>query len=218
MPLEKDFPSELVMLQELFGFEGVTSQIRRLNEIHAFAEAKWQEYVSQLPGGVVRHLLIAEAPPWRDSGPPWFVLDPASPNRTIMRALKAAFLTERQVARLSAAEALSEFARRGVLVIDSIPFSMKYSSSHRAKRQYRELVARTMQTYFRAKVTSPSISWSPDVRVALAYKLNALAVIDALDGRLTLGDVNISLDARSIAANRSGFPDAGRLRAIYGLS
>lgn len=206
------------MLQELFGVERVASRIKRLNEIHTFAEAAWQEYVSQLPGGVVRYLLIAEAPPWRDSGPPWFVLDPASPNRTLMRSLKATFLNAQEAARFTAAEALLEFARRGVLIIDSVPFSMKYSSKHRATSQYKALVARTMQTYFRAKATSPNIAWSPNVRVALASKLNAIAVIEAVDGELKLGPVKVPLDPRLIAANGSGFPDAGRLREIYGLS
>jgi hypothetical protein len=98
-----------------------------------------------------------------------------------MRALRKTFLNGNQVTQLDAAHALAEFARQGVLIIDSLPFSMKYSSGHRAKPQYRELVAKSVRTYLGRKLEWPGLSWSRDVRVALAFRLNAVAVIAALD-------------------------------------
>lgn len=218
MTLQQNFPVELAILEELFGSDAVASSMERLNEIHTFAEVKWQEYVSRIPGGVVRYLLIAEAPPWKAAGAPWFVLDRDSPSRTLMVALRRTFLTDGHATQLSTAETLAELARRGFLVIDSIPFSMRYSSKQRASMPYRKLVARTTQTYLRRKIVSFGLSWSPDVRVAFAFKLNAMAVTEALEGQLELGDVKLPLRPELIAANGSGFPDAGRLKSIYALS
>jgi hypothetical protein len=216
--LQQNFPTELELLEDLFGIDKVASSIKRLNEIHAFVEARWHEYVSRIPDGVVKYLLIAEAPPWRATGSPWFVLDPESPNRTLMRVLRRTFLSAEWATHLGAADALKEFARRGFLVIDSIPFSMKYSSRKRTTPQYRKLLERTIQTYLLRKITSPSLSWSPNVQVAFAFKLNATAIMEALDGQLALGSVRRTLGSELIAANGSGFPDARKLRSIFGLS
>jgi hypothetical protein len=127
-------------------------------------------------------------------------------------------LNDGQANQLATAEALAELARRGFLVIDSIPFSMKYSSAQRRSPHYRKLVARAAQTYLRRKIMWPGLSWSPDVRVAFAFKLNASAIMEALEGQLDLGDAKRPLGPELIAASGSGFPHAGRLRQIYALS
>jgi len=215
--LQQDFPIELAILEELFGSNKVATSLKRLNEIHTFAEAKWGEYVSRIPNGVIRYLLIAEAPPWKATGAPWFVLDPDTPSRTLMAALRSTFLNDGQVTRLATPEALTELARRGFLLIDSIPFSMRYSSTQRTSPHYWKLIARTAQTYLRRKIMWPGLSWSPSVRVAFAFKLNAKAIIEALEGQLQLGDAIRPLGPDLIAASSSGFPNAGRLKSIYAL-
>ena len=216
--LQKAYVAEFAILEELFGVDRVSSSIERLNEIHRFVETTWRQYVARIPDGVVRYLLIAEAPPWTRTGTPRFVLHPNSPQSALMRALRRTFLDDDQLARLNTAQTLAEFARQGLLIVDSIPFSMKYLSRHRAKPQYRELVAKSVQTYLNRKLVWPAISWSPGIRVALAFRLNAHAVIAALDGQLKLGHIERTLGPELIAANDSGFPDARTLRSIYGLS
>ena len=217
MTLQQDFPIELAILEELFGSDTVARSMDRLNEIHKFAERRWQEYVTLIPDGVVRYLLIAEAPPWKATGAPLFVLDPDSPSRTLMQTLRKTFFNDAQTAQLTTAEALTELARRGFLIIDSIPFSMKYSSRQRSNPRYRNLVARSVQTYLRRQIIWPSLSWSPDVRVAFAFKLNAMAIIEALEGQLELGNTTQLLGENLIAASQSGFPNADNLKAIYAL-
>lgn len=217
MTLQQDFPIELAILEELFGSDVVARSMDRLNEIHNFAERRWQEYVTLIPDGIVRYLLIAEAPPWKATGAPWFVLDPASPSRTLMKTLRKTFLNDAQTAQLTTAEALKELARRGFLIIDSVPFSMNYSSKQRRNPRYRNLVARSVQTYLQRKIIWPSLSWSPDVRVAFAFKLNAMAIIEALEGQLELGNTTQLLGENLIAASQSGFPNADNLKAIYAL-
>lgn len=215
MALQQDFQSELALLEKLFGSDRVARSMDRLNEIHTFAARRWREYVELIPDGVIRYLLIAEAPPWTAAGAPWFVLDPDSPSRTLMQTLRKTFLNDAQSTQLTTAEALMEFARRGFLIIDSIPFSMKYSSRQRRSQHYRNLVAIAVKTYLLRQITG--LSWSTDVRVAFAFKLNAMAIIEALEGQLTLGNTKRPLGEQLIAASQSGFPNADILKKIYAL-
>ena len=94
---------------------------------------------------------------------------------------------------------------------------MNYSSKQRRNPRYRNLVARSVQTYLQRKIIWPSLSWSPDVRVAFAFKLNAMAIIEALEGQLELGNTTQLLGENLIAASQSGFPNADNLKAIYAL-
>lgn len=70
------FPAEFSALRELFGPASVDNALPRLREIHDYTEAKWQSFADQIAEGVVRYVLIAEAPPWSDEGTPQFLLGP----------------------------------------------------------------------------------------------------------------------------------------------
>jgi len=214
LSLEQSFPDELSALKELFGVYQVEGQLRRLNEIYEYTERKWRDYVAKL--GKVNFLLIVEAPPWSAFGRPEYVLDPASRSRKLMQALRKVFClrTERQQA--DASEALAEFARRGLLIVDSIPFAMAYSNK-RSRENYNNLVRLTAQSYLRRKLLSPSLSLSPDLRVAFGFKLNAQAVMNGLGNQIDLGRLKLALRPEQIAVNEAGYPDAGKLRAVYGI-
>jgi hypothetical protein len=175
--LEQRFREELSVLEELFSETQGRESLPRLNEIHGRTEARWREYVEQLPGGLVNYLLIAEAPPWSGSGaPPQYVLDPESRPRTLMRALRKALSVPEQH---DGGRALKEFAQRGLLIVDSIPFAMKYAGK-RSRVKYDSLVRLTAQSYLQEKLDSAPLSWSPCLRIAFSVKLNALAVINGL--------------------------------------
>src|SRR5271157_891818 len=179
LSLEQSFSDELSVLKELFGVDQVEGQLRRLNEIYEYTEGKWQDYVAKL--GKVNYLLIVEAPPWSAAGRPEYVLDPASRSRKLMQALRKVFCVKTEGIKLDASEALAEFARRGLLIVDSIPFAMAYSNK-RSRGKYGSLVRLTAQSYLRRKLLSPSLLslMSPDLRVAFGFKLNALAVMNGL--------------------------------------
>ena len=213
-PLEKRFPTEVAILATMFSQSRVAALLPRLNEIHEFAERKWRDYVARLPEGKIKYLLIAEAPPWSPNGVPQYVLDPGSYSRTLMRALRKVFLDPVVAIRVGADEALAEFARQGFLIVDSIPFSMDYSGK-RSSTKYGTLVGRTARTYLQEKLTSPSLAWSRDLRVAFSIKLNALAIMKALSHQLTLGETNVVLVPEMVAVNGAGYPDPAKLRAVY---
>jgi len=80
------FQDELDALRKLFGSSSVHAALPRLKEIYYYTEEKWHAYVKQIPEGVVRYVLIAEAPPWSRDGTPQFLLDPASRSRSLLDA------------------------------------------------------------------------------------------------------------------------------------
>jgi len=214
LSLEQTFPDELSVLKELFGVDQVEGKLRRLNEIHEYTEGKWRDYVAKLPDGQVNYLLIAEAPPWSATGRPEYVLDPESRSRKLMQALRRVFLLPSVFRQLDANKALAEFARQRLLIVDSIPFAMDYSNK-RSRRKYDSLVRLTAQSYLRKKLLSASLSWCPDLRVAFGFRRNALAVMNGLGNQLDLGQLKLALGPEQIAVNEAGYPDAGKLRAVY---
>jgi hypothetical protein len=214
--LEERFPIELSILKKLFGEAPVAGALPRLNQIHEYTEDKWWLYLSLLRNKRVRYLLIAEAPPWSATGVPQYVLDPTSRSRTLMQALRRAFLPPSVCKQLDAGEALAEFARQGLLIVDSIPFSMAYSKK-RSSSEYDRLVQLTAQSYLQKKLRAASLSWSPGMRVAFSVKRNAFSVIEGLGHQLKLGEANLTLEPKQIAVNDANYPDAGKLKAAYAL-
>jgi hypothetical protein len=113
----------------------------------------WNQYVATLSGGIVRYVLIAEAPPWSAEGAPQYLLDPASPVRTLMRALRKVFP---EADCESTADTLKPLARHGFLLVDSIPFAMNYSAK-RSSKKYGDLIRLTTKSYLQAKIDSSSL-------------------------------------------------------------
>ena len=213
--LDKDYKRELRVLEDLFGRETVASNLPRLQKIHDYTERKWRAYARQVPDGRVKYLLIAEAPPWSAEGTPEYVLDPKSSPRTLMRALRSGLLTKAEATTLGPDAALAAFARMGLLIIDSLPFSMSYSG-RRSSPHYSRLVELAAPSYLMPKLTSV-VDWAADLRVAFSVEGNALALIRALDGRLDLGVVQVAIGPELIATNAAHYPDAVKLARIYGL-
>lgn len=210
---ESLYARELAALTILFGEERVARDLQRVKEIYEYTEAKWREYVALLRGRRVRYLLIAEAPPWSPDGLPQYLLDPDSRPRTLMRALRGA-LPGCQT--LSSSDCLQAFARQGFLLLDSIPFAMEYSSSHRSSGRYDDLVRLTLTSFLQRKIAASGLTWSPDLRIAFSLRLNALAIMRAIT-YLSIGSRAHPLSANMIAVSSSNYPDAARLRQAYSL-
>jgi hypothetical protein len=206
--IEKALP----VLEEPFRGEGVQDRVPRLKEIHGHAELCWRKYAEELGDRCVKYLLIAEAPPWSPCGKQiQYVLDPLSRSRTLMSALRRDFPA---ASGLPADKALAEFARQGFLILDSMPFSMEYTSNKRKSDKYRLLIGVTVNAVQEA-LRSSSLKWSRDVRIAFSVKLYARAVIRALEGRLDLNGTVFSLSETQIAVSEAGYPDAAKLRALF---
>lgn len=209
---EKKFGVEIGLLRDLYGSETVEKNISRVEEIHAYTEGVWREYVRNLGRTPVRYLLIAEAPPWSESGRPEYVLDKLSKSRSFMAALRGGFLGARSA---SPVECLRVFAAEGFLVLDSIPFAMNYSPK-RSSKKYDRLISATTDTYLQAKIKSSNLEWSPDIRIAFAVARNARSILKSKNS-LQLGGQEYPLSEQMIAVNGAGYPDAKKLREIFGL-
>jgi hypothetical protein len=216
-PLEERFPIELSILKKLFGDAPVASALARLNQIYEYTEDKWRLYLALLRNKRVRYLLIAEAPPWSTTDVPQYVLDPTSRSRTLMKALRRAFLSPSDCNQLDAGEVLAEFARRGLLIVDSVPFPMDYSKK-RSHKEYDCLVQLTAKSYLYEKLRSAELSWSSELRVAFSVKRNAFSVMKGLGHQLKLGEVKLTLGPEQVAVNDAGYPDADKLKVAYALS
>lgn len=212
--LEDRFPKELALLSRLFGVSYVTARLHRLNAVSEYTEQKWLEYVEGIRGKPVNYLLIAEAPPETADNPPLYFLDPVCSPRTLMRAVSSAFFGRKST---DGAATLASLAGRGFLMVDSIPFAMKYTSSRRSSLAYSRLVAMAARTYMQTKLALASLSWSDDLRIAFSVRLNARCVMAALQHALQLGEREFCLSDDMIATDRSNYPCGNILREVFRL-
>jgi len=216
--INRKYQNEFEALNRLFGVDEVQSKINRLNEIHDFTENIWNDYVSGIPEKKIKYLLIAEAPPWSESGRPQYFLDHNSRSRSILNAVKKAVFPSSVSSKISAQEVLHELSQMGFLIIDSIPFSMNYSQSNkRSTVAYNELVRHSMKGYFKEKINHPSLVWTSNLRIAFTLKRNANTIIDVMDGQITLGKRDYPLSENLIAVNGAGYPDSNALRRIFNV-
>ena len=68
MLIENKYPIELSILKDLFGRNEVERNIMRLNLIFEISEKYWFENLDRIQKKKVNYLLIAEAPPWSETG------------------------------------------------------------------------------------------------------------------------------------------------------
>jgi hypothetical protein len=217
MELEKAYRSQQETLRRLFNVGGndlIAEKRVRLDHIFRTAERKWIENVERLKGNRVKYLLLAEAPPWTETREVRYFYNTFS-GSWVARIWHAFFPSEKLTPNIDSG--LSRLADQGFLLVDSLPFGMKYSSAKRRTPSYRKLVLDCLPFLFR-QIGNPKISWAAEVRVALAFKLNGLAIIDALPNGLVLANREvIKLTANQIASDGSGFTNSGKLRNIWNL-
>ena len=111
-------------------------------------------------------------------------------------------------------QALAEFASRGFLLVDSLPFAEAYSNG-RSRDGYRQLVE-SCSSFVLEKINNDGIGWSDDVKVALAFKLNGQAVVGSFpDGIQLRTGQRLTLSEELISADGSGYTNPERLRAVF---
>lgn len=215
--LQKRYQRCFEAVERLYGGSVPTETLKRLNEIHKHTESIWADFVSMIPHGLVKYLLLAEAPPWSRTGRPKYVLDPEAEARSLMRALCRAFFDRSPEEMTSPDDTLRLLADCGFLIVDTLPFSIDYTNRGRQLKAYRALVSASCSTYLREKLDNPALIWSKQLRIAFGFRVNARSVISALEGRITLGDRAHTISEDLIVAGRAYLPDGELLRAVYRL-
>ena len=217
MDLGKAYSSQLETLRLLFEIKAkdlIADRLVRLNYIFEIAEGKWFENLQRLKGDRVKYLLLAEAPPWTEDREVSYFYNTFR-SQWVARIWHAFFPLERLTPNIDLG--LKKLANQGFLLVDTLPFSMKYSSLKRKTPIYRQLIRECLPFLF-SRIENPEIEWASEVRVALAFKLNGLAIIDALPKGLMLPNKQIiKLTADQIASDGSGFTNSEKLRDIWQL-
>lgn len=216
--LEKLFPEQTHLLKTLFDLreENWEKTLDRLNQIYEVTETAWKNNLQRFHNRKIKYLLISEAAPWSDPEKEinyfylnfhgswcrriWNSFYPDSPPKDLDRIFEM-------------------LALKGFLLVDSIPFAMEYSAKIRAKREYSELV-KCCFPYLINKIrhTKIKFKYSGQLKVALAFKLNGKAIIEAHSGKINLPNAGKMIVAEEmIAADGSGYPGTEILKKIYHL-
>ncbi len=154
---------------------------------------------------VIKYLLICEAPP--SSGNYFY----KSTNIGLFKTVwKTFFLND--VCK-NPEDAYWCLLDRGFLLIDTLPYSMIYTSRDRHKIEYADLV-KTCLPYWLNKLDR-YVSFSPDLKIAFGFKLNGLSVIKACNQVLPLNSRNYQISESKIAASGSGQPTTKILEQIF---
>lgn len=220
MALLSNYSNELAVLKQLFKPQQVDAEMERMEEVFAVSEDFWMGYLDQVPDRKIRYLMFSEAPPCTDDEEIQYVFNPAARPRTLITAIVKAFFGDLIYKEIGMADTLRKLADRGFLLIDAAPFAMPYSkSSKRGKAGYVSLIAATSQSYMLHKLNQSDINWHPDVKIAFSLRKTAEALIDTfVDGIPfeTLGK-NLPISEDMIAVNGANYPDAEKIKQLYGL-
>jgi len=217
-PIIKKFPNEYDFLIKLFNKQIVNRNTTRLNEIHIKTEQLWEQQLNNIPGKEIKYLLIAEAPPWSQQGDVFYVYNPNSSPRTLLRAITKAFFDVFIYKQIGIESTLNALTDLGFIIIDSLPFSMEYSNK-RGRKNYKELVEHCSETYLIRKLNHSGINWHPELKIAFSVKRNAIILINKFAGDIPITSLKkkIKVNDSLIAVNNAGYPSSDKLKQIYNL-
>jgi len=212
----EQFSNQIEILKALFRLRGgelITESLKRMEQIFQTTERKWRCNLNRLKK--VKYLLIAEAPPWSEDGEIRYFYNTFQPP--LANRIWHAFFPSKILPQ-NIDIALTALGEQGFLLIDTLPFSMKYSSQFRKKPLYKKLIKECLP-FFMKKINDPMIRWAQEVRLAFAFKLNGEAIIEALPGGLPFPNKRlVRLTVDLISADRSGYPGHYKIRKIWGLN
>jgi hypothetical protein len=209
--LADKFPDANKALRNLLDPD-IHNQLDRLNEIYNHVEKSWERNIKRLNGKNVQYLLIAEAAPWTPNGMPirYFY---SSPDGAWSRRILKTFIDP---SGSDNKNALSKLADEGFLLLDTLPFALKYSTNIRQGDDYFTLL-KASKKHFIEKLNQ--ISLDEKVKVAIAFKWNGKKVIEAYDGKIELKNgPEIKLSEDQIAIDGSNYTSTQRLREIFDLN
>lgn len=109
-------------------------------------------------------------------------------------------------------------AKEGFLLVDTLPFAMRYSSRRRSSQAYRRLIKQCINDYLRPKLFDPRTKWAPEAKIAFMVLKNAEAVMEALPSGLHLPNgQTVELSPNMVATNGANNPSDWRIREVFGL-
>ena len=211
-----DFPKQIDLLKQLFNssmVDLVTPKLERLNEIFLVCEQAWKKNLRRLRKAEVKYILFSEAPPWTKSGPVRHFYNTFDGD--LGGKVWRAFFDHSKPEDVEFG--LQQLADRGVLVIDSLPFAMKYNSTIRKNPLYGALIKES-SVFLVGKLNDGRIKWAKDVKAAFAFKLNGKRIMEAFPHGIRLATNRVLVfDNEGIAADRSGYTNSEKIKKIFGI-
>ncbi len=181
--------------------------------LYSKTEEAWHNNIKRFdPEDKINYLLIGEAPPWGFSTRPfYFYLQPVG---LFFNSVFNAFqCTKNSKDRAKAYEYL---AKKGFLLIDSLPYAFPYTTEQRKSQAYRELIAASVP-WWQDKLNKSGLTFSTSLKVAFAYRTNGLILTEVLNNKL--GNQSIELTEENIAADpMSNYPTAAQIERIFSLN
>jgi hypothetical protein len=210
--LADQFPDAKDALRKLLD-KKIPDQLMRLDQIFNLVECAWKRNIKRLQDKPVQYLLVAEAAPWTETGIPPRYFYESLEGQWVGRILRTFFSASE--CRPEPNETRSEFTERvllkladkGFLLIDTLPFALRYTTQVRMGKNYLELL-QASKAYFYTQLNDPGLKWANNTKIALAFRWNGIRVIEAYGKPFS---------ESLIAADRSGFTNTRCLRVIWGL-
>lgn len=216
--LDKIYPKEYEIINRLFNPEYIKYNMERINTIYRKTEKLWSEYLNNIPNRKVKYLLIAEAPPWNESGEVLYVLNPKSNPRSLLSPICKAFFNDNIYKEIGIKTALQKLANTGFLIIDSIPYALEYKGK-RNRKNYKELVKSSCSSYLIKKINGSKINWDKDLKIAFSLLKTARHIIDKFQDGIYIKSLNksINIDTDNVAVTNAYYPDYNKLKILFNL-
>ncbi|HYG15042.1 MAG TPA: hypothetical protein VEC12_04750 [Bacteroidia bacterium] len=209
--MEELFASNLPLLKKLFGADVIEQQQDLIKSLLEETENCWDKNIDRLRGHKVERILIGEAPCSGDAVSEYFYKTIF--NSYHLKIWKGLYPDTPLPDQPKAYEMLAD---KGFLLVDSIPFSMKYAGK-RDKKDY-SILLKNGVNWMVQKLSDKRINYADEVKVAFSYKANGLKVMEALDGKLPLKKgQSVVLSPSQIAADGSGYTNSRLLGEILAV-
>lgn len=157
----------------------------------------------------IKYLLFCEAPP--ESGKYFY----KSTDDYLFKQVWKCFFGNKPICS-NPDDAYQCLANIGFLLIDSLPFPVKYKSRHRRKPAYLDIIKCYLPTW--VNTIDVNFTFDPDLRIAFGFKLNGIAVVNASPKGIVLSGINRTLNIDMIAATGAGQPSSSLLAQKFGVA
>ena len=107
----------------------------------------------------------------------------------------------------------------GFLLIDSLPYSIKYKTKHRKSLEYLNLIKASMPWWL-GKLNHSGLTFSKDLNIALGYYWNGKQVINACSGIITVCGNKFKINHDQIISHKGNryLPDEKQLKRVFKIT
>ena len=191
-------------------FEGMVMQLRYIYNV---TEKAWYKNLERLKNSdkEIKYLLICEAPPWSDSDPHYFYINPQG---QLFNTVRLTFFADKPCTN-----PYTELATKRFLLIDSLPVSIKYNTKHRKSAEYLQLIELSKQWWI-DKLNNSGLTFANDLKIAFGYYWNGKRIIEESRGKIKIKKHEYDISCINIISHKKSryLPDYIRLRDVFSIS